>query len=87
MPYEYGSVMQYGASGASRNGKPVMIAKVPPYQDTMGSDMVSFYDISMMNEHYQCKGLVYLLLFSFSTHKVPNEHKEIFNIRNCFKFG
>uniref|UniRef100_A0A1I7WBE7 EGF-like domain-containing protein n=1 Tax=Heterorhabditis bacteriophora TaxID=37862 RepID=A0A1I7WBE7_HETBA len=25
------------------------------YQDTMGSDMVAFYDVSMMNEYYNCK--------------------------------
>ncbi|KHJ95567.1 shTK domain protein [Oesophagostomum dentatum] len=55
MPYDYGSVMQYGASSASRNGKATMVAKDGAYQETMGSDMVSFYDVSMMNEHYNCK--------------------------------
>ncbi|KAK6753758.1 hypothetical protein RB195_013007 [Necator americanus] len=55
MPYDYGSIMQYGARSASRNGKPTMVAKEENYQDTMGSDMVSFYDVSMMNEHYNCK--------------------------------
>lgn len=33
-----------------------MVAKAPDYQETMGSDMVAFYDVSMMNEHYNCKG-------------------------------
>ncbi|RCN28344.1 hypothetical protein ANCCAN_25914 [Ancylostoma caninum] len=32
-----------------------MIARQSDYQETMGSDMVAFYDISMMNEHYNCK--------------------------------
>uniref|UniRef100_A0A1I7WQ44 Peptidase M12A domain-containing protein n=1 Tax=Heterorhabditis bacteriophora TaxID=37862 RepID=A0A1I7WQ44_HETBA len=32
-----------------------MVAKDDNYQDTMGSDMVAFYDVSMMNEYYNCK--------------------------------
>ncbi|VDO19008.1 unnamed protein product [Heligmosomoides polygyrus] len=42
---------------ASRNGGNTMVAKAPDYQETMGSDMVAFYDVSMMNEHYNCKAL------------------------------
>uniref|UniRef100_A0A8R1DT04 Zinc metalloproteinase n=1 Tax=Caenorhabditis japonica TaxID=281687 RepID=A0A8R1DT04_CAEJA len=57
MPYDYGSIMQYGASSASSNDKATMVARDAEYQDTMGSDFVSFYDISMMNEHYKCKEL------------------------------
>ncbi|CAI4220889.1 unnamed protein product [Auanema sp. JU1783] len=55
MPYDYGSVMQYGGLSASRNSQPTMVARDIDYQDTMGSDIVSFYDVSMMNEHYSCK--------------------------------
>ncbi|VDM86025.1 unnamed protein product [Strongylus vulgaris] len=33
-----------------------MVAKEAAYQETMGSDIVGFYDVSMMNEHYNCKG-------------------------------
>ncbi|GMR33148.1 hypothetical protein PMAYCL1PPCAC_03343, partial [Pristionchus mayeri] len=55
MPYDYGSVMQYAGTSASRNGQPTMMAKVPQYQDTMGSDIVSFVDVSMMNTLYGCK--------------------------------
>ncbi|KAF1750016.1 hypothetical protein GCK72_016561 [Caenorhabditis remanei] len=57
MPYDYGSIMQYGATSASSNDKATMIARDAEYQDTMGSDFVGFYDISMMNEHYKCKEL------------------------------
>uniref|UniRef100_A0A1I7TS85 Zinc metalloproteinase n=1 Tax=Caenorhabditis tropicalis TaxID=1561998 RepID=A0A1I7TS85_9PELO len=57
MPYDYGSIMQYGATSASSNDRPTMIARDTEYQDTMGSDFVGFYDISMMNEHYKCKEL------------------------------
>ncbi|CAE48502.1 Zinc metalloproteinase nas-31 [Caenorhabditis elegans] len=57
MPYDYGSIMQYGATSASSNDKATMIARDTEYQDTMGSDFVGFYDISMMNEHYKCKEL------------------------------
>lgn len=49
--------MQYGATSASSNSKPTMVARDTEYQDTMGSDFVGFYDISMMNEHYKCKEL------------------------------
>ncbi|PIC26890.1 hypothetical protein B9Z55_019329 [Caenorhabditis nigoni] len=56
MPYDYGSIMQYGATSASSNDRPTMVARDAEYQDTMGSDFVGFYDISMMNEHYKCKG-------------------------------
>uniref|UniRef100_A0A0K0D0Q8 Metalloendopeptidase n=1 Tax=Angiostrongylus cantonensis TaxID=6313 RepID=A0A0K0D0Q8_ANGCA len=55
MPYDYGSIMQYGATSASRNGRNTMVAKLANYQQTMGSDIVAFYDVSMMNEHYNCK--------------------------------
>ncbi|CAJ0935541.1 unnamed protein product, partial [Mesorhabditis belari] len=55
MPYDYGSIMQYADTSFTANGGKTMISKVPVYQDNMGSQSVSFYDISMMNEHYQCK--------------------------------
>ncbi|PIO64174.1 astacin [Teladorsagia circumcincta] len=41
---------------ASRNGRETMVSKDDNYQETMGSDIVGFYDVSMMNEHYDCKG-------------------------------
>nr|CDJ92755.1 Peptidase M12A and Metridin ShK toxin domain containing protein [Haemonchus contortus] len=34
-----------------------MVSKDENYQETMGSDIVGFYDVSMMNEHYNCKVL------------------------------
>ncbi|CAJ0951848.1 unnamed protein product, partial [Mesorhabditis belari] len=55
MPYDYGSIMQYSDTSFTQNGDKTMISKLPVYQDTMGSQSISFYDISMMNEHYQCK--------------------------------
>ncbi|GMT34864.1 hypothetical protein PFISCL1PPCAC_26161, partial [Pristionchus fissidentatus] len=54
-PYDYASVMQYAGTSASSNGRPTMMAKIPQYQDTMGSDIVSFIDVSMMNTLYGCK--------------------------------
>ncbi|VDO23315.1 unnamed protein product [Haemonchus placei] len=42
---------------ASRNGRETMVSKDENYQETMGSDIVGFYDVSMMNEHYNCKVL------------------------------
>uniref|UniRef100_A0A1I7WQ65 Astacin domain-containing protein n=1 Tax=Heterorhabditis bacteriophora TaxID=37862 RepID=A0A1I7WQ65_HETBA len=40
---------------AARATQPTMIARDSNYQDTMGSSIVSFNDVSMMNEHYKCK--------------------------------
>ncbi|PAV69227.1 hypothetical protein WR25_01567 [Diploscapter pachys] len=57
LPYDYGSIMQYGAYSATRNDKPTMLSKDPLATSTLGSDMVAFYDVSMMNEHYMCKSL------------------------------
>ncbi|CAJ0944735.1 unnamed protein product, partial [Mesorhabditis belari] len=59
MPYDFGSIMQYGETAFSvdETNKTIktMIANVVQYQDIMGSGQPAFYDVSMMNEHYQCK--------------------------------
>ncbi|KAE9413861.1 hypothetical protein Angca_010268, partial [Angiostrongylus cantonensis] len=54
LTYDYGSVMHYGELSFSANEQPTMIAKDPLYQKTMGSDLISFSDIFMINEHYGC---------------------------------
>ncbi|KAE9413854.1 hypothetical protein Angca_010082, partial [Angiostrongylus cantonensis] len=38
----------------SANNQPTMIALNPYYQKTMGSEIISFSDIYMINEHYGC---------------------------------
>uniref|UniRef100_A0A0K0DNI1 Metalloendopeptidase n=1 Tax=Angiostrongylus cantonensis TaxID=6313 RepID=A0A0K0DNI1_ANGCA len=43
----------------SANGRPTMIARDLRYQKTMGSDLISFSDIFMINEHYGCNGWSY----------------------------
>ncbi|KAK6052036.1 astacin [Cooperia oncophora] len=53
--YDYGSIMHYGASSASRNTLPTMIANDTNYQESMGSYILSFIDKSMINDHYNCK--------------------------------
>ncbi|EPB72165.1 astacin [Ancylostoma ceylanicum] len=55
--YDYGSVMHYGIHAGSRNKKPTMVPVDIDHQETIGSEMLSFVDISMMNEHYGCKEL------------------------------
>ncbi|KAE9420654.1 hypothetical protein Angca_010260, partial [Angiostrongylus cantonensis] len=52
--YDYGSIMHYGELSGSINNQPTMIALDPNYQKTMGSDLISFSDIFMINEHYGC---------------------------------
>ncbi|PIO53515.1 astacin [Teladorsagia circumcincta] len=54
--YDYGSIMHYGASSASHNNKPTMVANDTRYQESMGSQILSFIDKSMINDHYNCKG-------------------------------
>ncbi|KAE9415875.1 hypothetical protein Angca_010292, partial [Angiostrongylus cantonensis] len=54
MTYDYGSIMHYGEKSFSFNRLPTMVAVDPRYQKTMGSHMISFSDIFMINEHYGC---------------------------------
>ncbi|KJH42603.1 astacin [Dictyocaulus viviparus] len=54
LTYDYGGVMHYGATGVSRNGKPVMVPRDMNYLQTLGSPMISFYETLMMNLHYEC---------------------------------
>ncbi|WKY04826.1 hypothetical protein Q1695_005664 [Nippostrongylus brasiliensis] len=55
-PYEYGSVMHYDAQSFATSGNS-MIALDAKYMRTMGSDMVSFYDLQEINKHYLCTGI------------------------------
>ncbi|KAK6056951.1 astacin [Cooperia oncophora] len=55
--YDYGSIMHYGASSASWNKLPTMVANDTNYQESMGSYILSFIDKSMINDHYNCKAL------------------------------
>lgn len=36
-----------------------MIAVDPRYQKTMGSQLISFSDVYMINEHYECNGWIF----------------------------
>ncbi|WKY10859.1 hypothetical protein Q1695_002872 [Nippostrongylus brasiliensis] len=57
LPYDYGSIMQYGATSATRNMRaksPTMVPKDQRYLETLGSPFISFIDILMMNLHYNC---------------------------------
>ncbi|KAE9412188.1 hypothetical protein Angca_006333, partial [Angiostrongylus cantonensis] len=54
LTYDYGSIVQYGELSGSINGLPTILAKNPNYQMTMVSEIISFSDIYMINEHYGC---------------------------------
>ncbi|KAK5965859.1 Zinc metalloproteinase [Trichostrongylus colubriformis] len=56
MKYDYGSIMHYGATTASLDGGPTMVPFDVNYQQTLGSPFISFIELSMLNEHYGCKG-------------------------------
>ncbi|KHJ86095.1 astacin [Oesophagostomum dentatum] len=52
-PYEYGSYMHYGSNTFAKNGNS-MIPHIPLYLRTLGSRVISFYDIKTINDHYLC---------------------------------
>ncbi|EPB70455.1 astacin [Ancylostoma ceylanicum] len=52
--YDYGSIMHYGANSASANGQPSMVPFDPKYVETLGSPIISFYELLMINKHYEC---------------------------------
>ncbi|KIH66461.1 astacin, partial [Ancylostoma duodenale] len=58
-PYDYGSIMQYSqfAFGVDES-LPVMFAKYPDYQKTMGSLQPSFTDVITMNRLYKCQEML-----------------------------
>ncbi|WKY11970.1 hypothetical protein Q1695_003495 [Nippostrongylus brasiliensis] len=55
-PYDYDSIMHYGAIGASHNRQPNMLAEDVNYQESMGSYILSFFDIYTIDKHYNCFG-------------------------------
>ncbi|EYC12792.1 hypothetical protein Y032_0045g1090 [Ancylostoma ceylanicum] len=52
--YDYGSIMHYGSNSASQNGRPTMVPHDPNYIETLGSPIISFYELLMINRHYEC---------------------------------
>ncbi|WKY01453.1 hypothetical protein Q1695_015448 [Nippostrongylus brasiliensis] len=54
IPYDFDSIMHYGAWSVSNNGQPTMVANDVNYQESMGSHMLSFFDIYTVNKHYNC---------------------------------
>nr|CDJ85412.1 Peptidase M12A domain containing protein [Haemonchus contortus] len=54
-PYEYGSVMHYDAQSFATSGTS-MKPKNAKYLRTMGSHIISFHDINIINTHYKCNG-------------------------------
>ncbi|PIO55610.1 astacin [Teladorsagia circumcincta] len=54
LTYDYGSLMHYGATSATGNKKPTMVPKDVMYTETLGSPFISYYDLLMINTHYNC---------------------------------
>ncbi|EYC01278.1 hypothetical protein Y032_0108g19 [Ancylostoma ceylanicum] len=52
--YDYGNIMHYGANSATWNGQPTMVPNDPKYMETLGSPIISFYELLMINKHYGC---------------------------------
>ncbi|KIH55424.1 astacin [Ancylostoma duodenale] len=50
VPYDYGSIMHYGSAGQN----PPMTPKDKRYHRTMGSALISFTDLAVVNKHYKC---------------------------------
>ncbi|EYC06137.1 hypothetical protein Y032_0078g1210 [Ancylostoma ceylanicum] len=53
-PYEYGSYMHYDARSFATRGNS-LIPRDSSYLRTMGSRVISFYDIKTINDHYKCR--------------------------------
>ncbi|KAK6053827.1 astacin [Cooperia oncophora] len=55
LTYDYGSLMHYGTTSATRNEKPTMVPTLDArYGETLGSPFISFYDLLMLNKYYNC---------------------------------
>ncbi|KAK6725858.1 hypothetical protein RB195_004278 [Necator americanus] len=54
IPYDYGSIMHYGARAAAEGDRNSLVAKDPNYSRTLGSPFISFYELLMINKHYKC---------------------------------
>ncbi|KAE9416012.1 hypothetical protein Angca_010256, partial [Angiostrongylus cantonensis] len=52
--YDYGTVMHYGATAVSKNGKPYVVPRDTKFLPTLGSYILSFYEKLMVNLHYKC---------------------------------
>uniref|UniRef100_A0A7I4Z5G6 Metalloendopeptidase n=1 Tax=Haemonchus contortus TaxID=6289 RepID=A0A7I4Z5G6_HAECO len=52
--YDYGGIMQYDVMSSSRNGRPTMLPHDMGYVETLGSGIISFYELFMINKHYGC---------------------------------
>ncbi|KAL6725760.1 hypothetical protein Aduo_007791 [Ancylostoma duodenale] len=52
--YDYGSIMNYAGRAGSYNGEAVIVPNDVMYQETLGGPFLAFYDILMMNTHYNC---------------------------------
>ncbi|KHJ98465.1 astacin [Oesophagostomum dentatum] len=53
-PYEYGSYMHYDARSFATSGNS-LIPVDSSYLRTIGSRVISFYDIKTINDHYKCR--------------------------------
>lgn len=72
IPYEYGSIMHYGANAFAINqNNPVLIAKNQLFQQTMGQRILpSFFDVYQANRYYNCFGRCIRYLFQSISIKV-----------------
>ncbi|KIH59618.1 astacin [Ancylostoma duodenale] len=55
--YDYGSIMHYRRGGLSKE-EYVMIIPDSKYKNTLGSEMISFIDLAIINRHYNCTGKI-----------------------------
>uniref|UniRef100_W6N977 Metalloendopeptidase n=1 Tax=Haemonchus contortus TaxID=6289 RepID=W6N977_HAECO len=79
-PYEFGSVMHYDAKSFATTGES-MIPKNARFLYTIGSQMISFYDLSMINTHYKCNVLRNIAAKCTTGAKCVNGGKR--NPKNC----
>ncbi|PIO63625.1 astacin [Teladorsagia circumcincta] len=83
LPYDYGSVMHYGARSfitgtAAKNGELTIVPKDINYTETLGSSIIAFYDLLMMNIYYNCTD-------ACKDEKTKCHNKGFVHPRNCSK--
>ncbi|KIH55649.1 astacin, partial [Ancylostoma duodenale] len=54
--YEYGSIMHYPQRSGFSSFDYLMIPFDSKYKNTIGSEMISFVDLTLINRHYKCTG-------------------------------
>ncbi|KHJ85375.1 astacin [Oesophagostomum dentatum] len=60
--YDYGSIMHYPSKNVFSNYQPSIIPSDRRYMSTLGSEMISFVDLWIVNKLYSCEGTIHFYI-------------------------